>query len=339
MSRWPSMPLIVLSALSASLLVEGCSSQPAAGAATQIAASAAADATPTWVAAEYTEVTSPLLLPSHLYVQQDAVLAARAPGVLKRLTVDLGQSVRAGEVIAQVEDDAQRMALSRATVSWERANQVATRARAMKASNGIADAELEDAEFALRDADVTRREAEFAAERTTVVAPFDGVVTARYVQPGRLLALNDSVVRITARGPLLARVRLPEEYASTLSTGREVSVRTATPGARAVGSGRVLRVAPAIDAASGTREVILEVRTNGATLLPGMSIAVEIPGERTRRLTVPRAAITADGYVIVQQDRRDVMRQVVLGDTLGDRVEIRAGLGVGERLRATAAPR
>jgi RND family efflux transporter MFP subunit len=163
------------------------------------------------------------------------------------------------------------------------------------------------------------------------LAPFDGVVTARFVHPGRLLALNDTTLRVTARGPYLARIRLPEDAAGALRVGASVRVRLAS-GTTATGT--VTRLSPAIDAASGTREAIVRVETPERALMPGLAVNVEVARSARRRLTVPVTAVSSDGYVVVQRDRRTVMRPVIVGDTVGARVEIRGGLTAGDMVRA-----
>lgn len=290
-------------------------------------------------AVESTTVAAPLLVPSQVYVERDAVIATRAAGVLRTLRVDLGTVVKAGAELGRVDDDAQRLAQSRAEVALARARKIAWRAQEMRNSNNIPVSEAEDAEFALREAEVAKREADLALERTTLVAPFDGVVTGRYVQPGRLLTLNDSVVRITARGPWLARARLPERDADALQVGSSVRVWLAPPGdgeaARSV-RGAVRRLSPLIDAGSGTREAIVQLEPGGRAILSGQAVTIEVPRGERRTLTVPRGAVTADGYVVVQTGRRRVMRPVIVGDTIGDRVEIRGGLVAGDLIGAPA---
>lgn len=329
--------LVMLSGLAAiALFGAGCSAPPDAEAAPPVPAAASA----AFALVESTTVAAPLLLPSQLYVERDAILGARSSGVLRTLSADLGVSVRAGDVVARLEDDAQKLAQTRATVALERARQIAWRAREMRASNSIPTAELEDAEFAQRDAEVAKREADLALERTSITAPFDGIVTARYVQAGRLLALNDTVLRVTARGPYLARTRLPEAHAASLRVGAKIPVRVTGAGQT---TGTVRRLSPAIDAASGTREAIVQVGTSAqvgsGALMPGRAVTVEVPRGNQRVLTIPAAALTPDGYVVVQQNGRTIMRPVVTGDSINGRVVVMAGLTSGERVRVPASGR
>ena len=313
---------------------------PSASAATP-GASAASEA----VVAESTSVAAPLVLPSQLYVERDAVVAARATGVLVALTVDLGASVTANQVIGHVDDEAATLTLARTNVALDAAQKSASRARDMKKVNGIPDADVEAAEQNLKLADVAKREAEYALSMTRVTAPFDGVVTARYVQPGRLVTAHDTLLRIAARGPHLARVRVPEAWAMSLRVGTRVTVfSNSQRGNGQGGSGqrinaRIVRVSPAIDAASGTREVVVQVTepatTAGGAFLSGSSVTVELPSGARRALTVPTTALNSSGYVLVMQGDRAVVRSVVAGATAGARVEIVSGLQAGERVRRT----
>ncbi|MES2522478.1 MAG: efflux RND transporter periplasmic adaptor subunit [Gemmatimonadota bacterium] len=283
------------------------------------------------VAVDSMTVNEPLRLPAQLYVEQDAAIGARSSGVLRSLSVELGSVVQAGQVIGRLEDEVQRLAVSRADVALERASKVLGRVKEMRASNSAPVAEQEDAEYQLRLAEVAKREADLAAERTTIVAPFGGIVSARFVQPGQLLAVNDTVLRLTARGPYLVRARIPES--ESVRAGARFAVQTLDGRALAA---RVLRLAPALDAASGTREAILQIDSRGDALLAGSAVLVELPRGARRILAVPRTSVSDDGYVVVSDGSRTVMRPVMTGGVFGDRVEIRAGVVAGERVRRIA---
>ena len=284
--------------------------------------------------AESTSIAAPLLLHSQLYVEQDAIVAARATGILDSLAVDLGASVSKGEVLGRVEDEAQRLALARTTVAWENAQRVAWRATELRNVNGITASDAEQAEFQLKLAEVARREAEHALERTRILAPFGGVVSARYARPGRLVAIHDTLLRVSARGPHLARVRVPEAGALALRVGRPVTV-VDVAGRRV--AGRITRIAPAIDAASATREVIVRVAdalppAAASPMLTGSTVWVELALQSRRVLTVPRSALADGGFVVVAQGGRSMVRAVVTGIAEGERIEIVSGLQVGERV-------
>jgi RND family efflux transporter MFP subunit len=280
---------------------------------------------PTLFVAESATVNVPLSVPSQVYVEQDTWLYARATGVLESLLVDIGSVVHAGDVVATLERADQALALQRAEVSWDSANRAVVRAHGLAATKSISTADVDQAETDLRQADLARAQARRAVDLTRVVAPFAGVVAARSgVRAGHLVAPGDSIVRVTALAPLRAAIHVPEMEAVALAVG---AVATVTgPG------GSVIRAAPSVDAASGTRELVLELAGN-ATLRPGASVTVRLGAERRRVIVVPAAAIGDSGYVVVWQDGRTSLRAVTLGPRLPDgRVEVITGLAAGERV-------
>ncbi len=284
--------------------------------------------------AETLTVALPLSLPGQLYAEHDTWLYARTAGVVESLLVDLGSEVRPGDLLARLESADQAIALQQAEVALETSRREADRMRALASTHMISPADSEKAELDLRRADLGRAQARRNLELTRVTAPFAGVVAARSaVRAGRLVAPGDSLFRVTALAPLRTAVHVPEAAAGGIAVGATGWVQGLTGGgARAT----VIRAAPGVDAASGTREFVLELA--GAGLRPGASVTVRLGGERRRVVAVPAAAIADSGYVLVVQDGRTTLRAVTLGATLPDgRVEVVSGVAPGERL-APARP-
>jgi RND family efflux transporter MFP subunit len=199
--------------------------------------------------------------------------------------------------------------------------------------NAMTATEVEQAELRGEQAELALRQARRDLELTRVVAPFGGIVTARYARAPRLVAAGDTLVRITEMAPLLARVRVPEGSAESVRVGDAVTVRTLS-GSSA--PGRIERLAPAFDPASGTREAVVRVE-GGPRLLPGASVQVLLGGQPRRVVAVPRTAVGADGYVLVVDGDRTTLRAVTLGEEVGDgRVEVVSGLAAGEQVARTA---
>jgi RND family efflux transporter MFP subunit len=203
----------------------------------------------------------------------------------------------------------------------------------MTKAGGVTVADSEQVEFQYTEAELARRKARRDVELTRIVAPFTGVVTARYARPGRYVQSGDTLFRVTEPGPLLARVRVPEGSAAAIRVGDRATVAALSG---ATSSAMVLQVAPAIDPASGTREVVLRVSPN-ADFLPGASVTVRLGNRQRAVVAVPREAVSPDGYALVMENGRTVLRPVTIGADVGEgRVEIVSGLASGERVARTA---
>ncbi len=276
-----------------------------------------------------TTVRAPLQLPAQLYVEHDAFVVARSAGNVDSVMAELNDRVSGGNQLALLENADQQIALAQAEASYDNLGKAVVRARAVTKAGGITQADSEQAELQYRQADLVRRKARRDMELTKVVAPFSGVVTARYARPGHYVNVGDTLFRVTETAPLLVRVRVPESSAASVHVGDHAAV-AADDGANAAAV--VTSAASVIDAASGTREVILRI-SDGTRLIPGNSVTVRLGNQRRHVVAIPRDAVAPDGFVLVVENGGTALRPVTLGADLGDgRVEIVNGLSPGERI-------
>ena len=274
-------------------------------------------------------VDVPRSFAGQVFVEHDVVVAARAAGVIDSLFVNLGASVRRNGPLATIERQAQDIERDRAAAALDQARRVLWRSRELGTKGGVTTADSEQVEAVYRDAELSLRKTQRDVELTRVVAPFDGKVSARYVTPKQLVAVGDTLFRVTEAAPQLVRIRVTDPMAKQLRVGDRAAIVGASGTVRA--EARVLFVAPAYDAASATREVILQAAT--PRFLSGESVTVQLGRERRRAIVASRAAIATDGFALVLEGGRTTLRQVVIGvDVTGNRVEILSGLAAGDRL-------
>lgn len=312
----------------------GCGGQPDASATPAAAPGETTSAQLALFTVDTATVSVPLELPSQLYVEHDAFIVARSSGTVDSLFVDLGDRVSAGQLLARLESTDQEIALASADAAHENLTRAAVRSRTLTRSGVLTAADSEQVEFQLREAEIVRREALRALDLTRVTAPFAGVVTSRLARPRRFVAVGDTLLRVTELSPLFARIRVPESSARLMRVGQRATVAGRGGGAGDVRSDAVvIQAAPIIDAASGTRELVLRVQRPRGDLIAGASVIVRLGVERRTVMSVPREAIAREGYALVVENGRSTVRPVTLGgDAGGGRVEVISGLAVGERL-------
>jgi membrane fusion protein, multidrug efflux system len=218
-------------------------------------------------------------LSSVLYSEHDAEITTRIYGVVASIAVELGDQVRAGQLLAVLRDEAEQAGVEAANAALDLALLEHERSSRLLEQSLITQAEVDQTTFRLRAAEAAAREARVRLEYTRVRAPFDGAVTRRFVRVGQSVEEREPIVRVTALQPLRVLVRVPELASLSLSPGQAVTLRSLS---NASIPGRISRVAPAVDPVSGTVEVLISIANPGG-LRPGSTVAVELPSAGTAR--------------------------------------------------------
>ena len=151
------------------------------------------------VTADTVTVELPLSLPAQLYVEHDAAIYARSPGIVEAILADLGSRVAAGQLLARLESADQAIALAQARDRHARRRQCRPSGSGRSRSAGVVtQADSEQVEFELRAAALALQKAQRDYDLTRIVAPFAGVVTGRSARIGRLVTDGDSLFHLTA---------------------------------------------------------------------------------------------------------------------------------------------
>jgi membrane fusion protein (multidrug efflux system) len=169
-------------------------------------------------------------------------------------------------------------------------------------------------------------------------APFEGYVAERLVTPGQFVGLKEPIMRIVRLHPLKLTAEIPERFAPWIETGRELAVRAdAYPGQSF--PGKIVRISPSVNLRSRAFAVEGEVPNPDGRLKPGTFARVQITTDHIdRALTVPAAAIQnryGTNRVFVVNQGQLVGKEVVMGDRVGERVEVLQGLDAGTTIVAS----
>ena len=316
------------------------------------ARAAKASLTVTATQAQRSEVGSALGANGNIAAWQEAVVGAEANGLrLVEVRVNVGEMVRRGQVLATFAPDLVRadLAQSRAAVAEADATLAdaaanAQRARELQASGALSAQQINQLLTAERTAQARLEAMRAMAQtqqlrlaQTQVLAPDHGVISARSATVGAVVSSGTELFRLIRQGRLEWRAEVAANELAQLKVGQAVRVVTADGSAVA---GKLRMVAPTVDAATRNGLVYVDLPQPGA-LKAGMFARGEFDTGRRAALTLPQPAVLLrDGFSYVFKlgaDNQVTQAKVEVGQRVGERIEITAGLEAGVRVVASGA--
>jgi membrane fusion protein (multidrug efflux system) len=277
----------------------------------------------------------------------EADLGAKVSGQVTELTVDIGSRVRSGQVLARlaVPELIQARNAAAAQVSALRSSYERTQALAER--NSVTQKALSEAKSRLDAALAQQAEAEAQMAYATIEAPFDGLVTARSIDPGDMVYQASSpkgsgqpLLRVAQVDVIRVKTYVPERDSVWADVGDAATVAfEALPGRTF--AGKVTRLSGVLDPMTRTMLVEIDLPNADGRIRPGFYGHTEITLERrTGALSLPTSAVRVDGgnaYVFVVANGDKVQRTAVaLGLQDAGWTEIASGLTGSERVVANA---
>jgi membrane fusion protein (multidrug efflux system) len=254
-------------------------------------------------------------------------------GRVTQLLFREGQAVEAGTPLVKIDDAMLKAQAERAAADRDLARQQLERARRLRADNASSPADLERAEAAARSAQAALDLLQLQVERTTVRAPFGGVVGQRFVSLGDYVTPATRLLTLQTVDPQRAVIEVSERHAADLRRGQTVEFTVASQPER-VFRAEVDFIDPVVQAAGRTIVVKARAPNPGGILRPGMFIEARLAtGTRPGAVVVPEDAVqplrTANVAWVVA-DGKASRRVVQLGARAPGKVEINSGVEAGE---------
>lgn len=349
-SRFPFIAALLVSAV----VVSGCNNDPAAGAkptGTPKPALTVSLTTPSTI-----EWASMLAANGDIAAWQEAVIGAEISNYrLTQVLVNVGDQVKKGQVLARISSDtvAAELAQTRAAVAESEAALAEAKANAERARRlqveGFYSAQMgnqyltgeQTAQARLDAAKAKAHADELRLAKTLVLAPDDGVISARIATAGSLAQSGQELFRLIRGGRLEWRAELAEADLGRLKPGDTATLTL--PSGDSI-RGRVRAVAPTVD--PKTRNGLVYVDLPAGAARAGMFARGEFQLGQAPALTLPQTAVVArDGFAyIFRLESSDntalgkvAQTKIKLGRRIGDRVEIVAGLAPNTRVVAAGA--
>jgi membrane fusion protein, multidrug efflux system len=250
---------------------------------------------------------SAIVVSGPIIVEHQLDLTAQRDGVIAKIYFDTPSRVRAGVLLAQMDDRqltanleacrAKSRSIEADLKNWESETEVLkadyVRAQHLSDLGLISEEQLQHAKFkvdsdqwdAKRVAETLNtsrneeRSLELELEKTRITTPFDSLVARRYVHEGQSVSRGDRLFWVTSEAPLLMRFTLPERYFGHVRAVQQFEVSSPdAPGEKH--QARVKEVSPVIDPSSGTFEVLVELTGDRGSLRPGMTANLRVEKSR-----------------------------------------------------------
>ena len=293
-------------------------------------------------------------LPGRLQAYIQAPIYARVPGYLKSWKHDIGASVKAGDLLAEIDtpDLDQQLMQARADLSVAQANaklaQIsAERWQSLASTDAVAKQDVDQRTFTWNaniaqvkaaQANVDRLAAEEGFKR--LIAPFDGIVTARETDIGALINVGAAggaeLFVVSETGKLRVYVNVPQNYVPSVPPGTKATISVPEHPDKTY-SGTVEASSQAVNPSTGTTLMQLIVDNRAGEMMPGDYAGIHLQiAAAANVLSVPASALIFDAkglsIATVDSGNRVLLKPVSIGRDLGAVVEIASGLAPNDRV-------
>jgi RND family efflux transporter MFP subunit len=295
-------------------------------------------------------------LPGRLEAYTQAQMYARVSGYVKNWSADIGTPVKAGELLAEIDapDLDQQIMQAEANLASAQANSILSDATLKRGQSLITSYAISQQDLDQRAADASNKQGLVRAAKANldrlrvleqykrVVAPFDGLVTARTTDVGALINAGSGggppLFVVSETSKLRVYVNVPQNYVPSLPVGTKAKISVPEyPGRSFLAT--VEKSAQSVDAASNTTRTQLVVDNSRGELMTGdfTNVIFDLPHPEIS-VNVPASALifnqTGLHVAIIGGDGHIVLREVTISRDLGNEVEIGSGIAADDRVVA-----
>jgi membrane fusion protein (multidrug efflux system) len=258
-------------------------------------------------------------------------------GIIDSLTVEVGDTVEAEQVLARLDSRELSLQAKRDDIGASNVEAELERLRKLEGTGAIAQQEIDVRRQELESAKAVARLSKAQASTMTVRSPFAGTVIARGVDVGNLAMTSTVLYEVADLSALELPLHLPEREAARVKVGNSVEIELIDG---TVFGGEVVRRAPIVDSLTGTVEFLIRAEKYPELAVPGAFVRARVLLERRESVpSVPvKAVFELEGkrYVYVLREGKARRVAVEVGLEGNDRIEILSGLAPEDRVVSEA---
>ncbi|HKK81933.1 MAG TPA: efflux RND transporter periplasmic adaptor subunit, partial [Prolixibacteraceae bacterium] len=253
-------------------------------------------------------------------------LAPANPGKISKIRVEVGDYVKKGQLLIQMD----KTQLEQAKIQLKNLEKEYQRMKKLLETESIAQQQFDQVESQY---EVTKSNINFLEENTSITAPFNGVITARYFEDGEVFngspntqAGKAAIVTLEQISVLKATLNVSEQYFNKITTGQEVKLQSNVYPEEGF-NGTIMNIFPTIDPLTRSFNIEIKVPNYKQKLRPGMFARLSIVIETAETIVVPASAVlqqegTNNRYVFINENGTAKRVNVKLGKRFDDKLEI-----------------
>lgn len=262
---------------------------------------------------------------------QQATVSAQTSGRVLKINFGIGDYVKKGDVIVVLRGRTQESQLSEAEANYKRAAKEYNRVRQIYTRRLVSKSQLDRAESSFKVAKAALKRAQETVERTTVKAPYSGIVVKRHIEVGETAKIGQPLITGLSLEHLRVRIEVPENHIAQIKLHNTAYIQTNSQKIKLT----EFKFSPFADTVAHTFTVKAKLPKKLKNLYPGSTIKLNFVIGKTKKLLIPKSAVIHHSEItavyVKNKDKTVQLRQVRIGRAqTGNRVEVLSGLSEGE---------
>jgi len=259
------------------------------------------------------DISSFVLSSSTVQAEYSVDIVVETTGIVEKIFADEGDSVKKGQVLAVVNYQELKLEKEKREMAYLDAKKKFERVKNLFEKKLVSKEDYDKAEFTLNQSKIDFQDADIKFKKSMIKAPFNGVITERYITVGQYVSPATKAFSIVNTAILKAVAYIPEESVSKIKKGQEVVLESDSTGMDF--EGRVEKISSVVDPASGTVKVTVRVKPD-KNIRPGMFVNLKIITDTKKDvLLVPKKAViyqNDEKYVFIYDKKDKKVKKVAL---------------------------